>query len=386
MSRLRQEEGQAVPLVAAGLLVMLLAIAALVIDYGGALVLKHKAQAAADASALAAAWSIPDGVSAEESTATSMLAANASPGLSTTPTVTPATSAVASDSVKVSVSGTFTPTFANLVGIDSIPVSATATATVKSVLGCTGHGCDSLPWGVPDCAVNGSTVDCSQPLRASLGQRVTLKTDAGAGGKFYALKTPIVSGSACASPNNAPDYSATIQGVWGGNASCNIRTAGPASSGYSTAGCNSPGDTSVPTCVIPVKTGNIVGPTNSGLESRLSCSSSSCNGDTLSYITGGCNPATSWGHFCPVLHQSPRLVVVPIVRNLDNSAGYAGCGSGSNCNVKVIDLVYFYIDATYAQINGSTVTGTFFRSTVPPNFDLLGPYNGGSLVRVGLSR
>lgn len=386
MGRLRGEEGQVVPLVAAGVLVVLLALASLVIDYGGALVLQRKAQSAADAAALAAAWSIPDGFGAVQTTASSMLAANASPGLSSTPTVTAVTSAVPNDSVKVSVSGTYTTSFANLVGVNTFGVNASATATVKSVLGCTGHGCDSLPWGVPDCAVNGSTVDCSQPLRVSLGQRVTLKTDAGAGGKFYALKTPMVSGGACTSPNSAPDYSGTIQGIWGGNTSCNIRTTGPPSSGYSTAGCYSPDDTSVPSCVIPVKTGNIVGPTNSGLESRLSCSSSSCNGDTLSYITGGCNPTTSWGHFCPVLHQSPRLVVVPIVRNLDNSAGYAGCGSGSNCYVKVIDLVYFYIDATYSQINGSTVTGTFFRSTVPPNFDLLGPYNGGSIVRVGLSR
>lgn len=385
MRRARDDSGQVIVLAALALPVLLI-LAGFVIDYGGSLVLKRHAQASADASALAAIWSIPNGIDAERSTALAYAGQNTVPGLDPSMEVDPATSAVPGDSVSVKVSGAWTTVFAKIAGVTSIGVHATATATAQSVYGCSGHGCDVLPWGVPDCAVHGSSVDCSQPLAVSFGTRVRLKVDSGSGGKFYGLADPVEDGG-CQEAVGAGDYSRSIGGVWGddGALTCNVRATPGPSTGWSTDGCDYPDSPSVPTCVVQVKTGNMVGPTAKGLEDRLGCADDQCNGDSLSSITGGCDPATAPGAFCPVLHESPRLVTVPIVRNLDNSSGYDACSAGATCEVKVIDLAWFYIDASYDDISGGTVTGTFFRSTPPKSFDLTGPYNGGSFVRAKLT-
>jgi hypothetical protein len=324
-----------------------------------------------------------------QSGAAGMLQNNLTPGLDATPVVAPSTVNVAGDSVTVTVTGTQPTSFASIIGIGSMAVQASARATAQSVIGCGSAGCDVAPWGIPDCAVlAGGTLDCSQPFRATLGQTVTLKTDSGSSGKFYALAAPVVTGANCMSPSGAGDYSAAIIGKWAPNGmnTCNVRATGPASSGYSTAGCANVNNPSVPTCIVQVKAGNMVGPTASGLTNRLGCGASGgCNSDSLSYITGGCDPQTAFANFCSVLHDSPRLVVVPIVRNLDNTTGYEGCSGGQTCTIKVVDLVYFYVAASYADIQGSTVTGTFFRSTAPPTFGLVGPYNGGIFMRATLS-
>jgi Flp pilus assembly protein TadG len=382
----RSESGQAIVLTML-LLPALFLVAGLVIDYGSSVVLQRKAQAAADASAMAAIWNLPLGLTAMQSAGSAMFAANAT-GLTLTPTISPSTVDAQGDSVSVTVSGTRQTLFVRLIGINTVAVHASARATAQSVLGCAATGCDIVSWGIPDCASTAGGLDCSQPLQATLGQRVTLKTDSGASGKFYGLAAPVLNGSACTAASGAGDYSRAIIGKWASNGmlTCNVKAAGPASSGYSTAGCSNVNTPSLPSCVVQVKAGNMVGPTASGLTTRLGCSSSGvCNNDTLSYITGGCDPRTAYANLCSVIHDSPRLVVVPVVRNLDNTTGYNQCSSGQNCIVKVVDLVYFYIDASYADIQGNTVTGTFFRSTAPPTFGLVGPYNGGIFMRAALS-
>jgi Flp pilus assembly protein TadG len=58
-TRLRREEGQAVAMLAAGLLIFLLGVVGLVLDLGHAYTVKRKLQASADAAALAGAASLP---------------------------------------------------------------------------------------------------------------------------------------------------------------------------------------------------------------------------------------------------------------------------------------------------------------------------------------
>jgi hypothetical protein len=371
------------------LLPALLLVAGLVVDYGSGVVLERKAQAAADASAMSAIWNLPLGWPAVQSGAATMLRNNLAPGLDPTPSVAPATVNTSGDSVVVTISGAQPTSFASMIGIDSMAVHATARATAQSVVGCGATGCDVAPWGVPDCKVSSAGgLDCSQSFRATLGERVTLKTDSSTSGKFFGLAPPVLNGRNCQAAKGAGDYAHAIVGKWApaGVSTCNLRVAGAASTGYSTTGCANVDNPGAPSCIVQVKTGNMVGPTASGLTGRLGCGASGgCNDDSLSYITGGCSPQTAFANFCSVVHDSPRLVVVPIVRNLDNTTGYEGCSSGATCTVKVVDLVYFYIDATYADIRGSTVTGTFFRSTAPPSFGLVGPYDGGIFMRAALS-
>lgn len=77
--RLRREDGQVVSLLAVGLLVALLGVAAIVIDVGHAYVVKHKLQAMVDASALAAADALPSATQAQ-ATALTYVGRNADVG------------------------------------------------------------------------------------------------------------------------------------------------------------------------------------------------------------------------------------------------------------------------------------------------------------------
>src|SRR2546423_1904431 len=63
---LRRERGQVLPLMAAGLLICLLGLSALVTDIGHAYLVKRKLQATADAAALAAANTLPDAAAAAD--------------------------------------------------------------------------------------------------------------------------------------------------------------------------------------------------------------------------------------------------------------------------------------------------------------------------------
>jgi Flp pilus assembly protein TadG len=144
-ARLARDEGQVLPLLLVGLLVVLLGISALVIDVGQAYVLKRKLQATADATALAAADVLPD-VGAAGATADAFGPANKNPvaHFAVTQTVTPyclrsvaycygnpAGTAPANgqaNGVVVTEAADLSTTFARVLGLNTIHVTAKATA------------------------------------------------------------------------------------------------------------------------------------------------------------------------------------------------------------------------------------------------------------------
>lgn len=133
---LARENGQVLPLLAVGLLVVLLGISALVIDVGHAYLVKRQLQAAADSAALAGAELLPDPTGAKAEAAlygTGAGARNAqSYGVAEQiddPSCLPTLRfCFGANGIAVHESASVQTTFARLLGIDRIDVSATATA------------------------------------------------------------------------------------------------------------------------------------------------------------------------------------------------------------------------------------------------------------------
>jgi hypothetical protein len=145
MRRLARDDGQILPLLVTGLLVVLLGVAALVVDIGRAYVVKRQLQSTADAAALAAADDLPDAAKAL-ATATVFGPANKNPvpGVEVTQTArawclksqvycygNPPRSAPANgqaNGIVVQESAQVPTTFAKVFGIDTINVNAKSTA------------------------------------------------------------------------------------------------------------------------------------------------------------------------------------------------------------------------------------------------------------------
>jgi Flp pilus assembly protein TadG len=123
MKRLRDERGQAAVLTTL-FLVVLLGVTALVLDVGSWFREQRATQAAADSAALAAAQALPDSPGEANVLAAQYLAKNGGG----TSTVTFKSTFGGSDTVSVQVKRNAPGVFAKLLGIDSVDVSAKATA------------------------------------------------------------------------------------------------------------------------------------------------------------------------------------------------------------------------------------------------------------------
>jgi hypothetical protein len=121
------ERGQVLPLFAAGLATVVLGLTALVTDVGHGYVVQRRLQADADAAALTGAAELPDGAAAVAA-ARARLPAGATVAarcLRTTPACTSETPNV----LVVTETATVATTFAQVVGIDSLTVRVTSTAS-----------------------------------------------------------------------------------------------------------------------------------------------------------------------------------------------------------------------------------------------------------------
>jgi hypothetical protein len=124
----REERGQVLPLLAIGLLAVLLGAAGLAIDVGSWYQAQRRAQAVADAAALAAVQELPGSTGQARSTALSYAAKNG--GSIDQPAF--ATSAIANDTVKVVAHVTGKSYFARVFGIGDVTVRASASASAAS--------------------------------------------------------------------------------------------------------------------------------------------------------------------------------------------------------------------------------------------------------------
>jgi Flp pilus assembly protein TadG len=136
MNKLRSERGQTAVLTVM-FLAALLGMAALVLDVGSWMREQRATQAAADAAALAAAQALPDSPGQADVLAASYLGKNGGG----TATVTFTGKNTASDTVSVRVERNAPGFFAKLFGVDSVDVSAKATARAT--------GLDQARWVAP---------------------------------------------------------------------------------------------------------------------------------------------------------------------------------------------------------------------------------------------
>ena len=135
------ERGQVLPLLAAGLAVVLLGMTALVVDVGNAMSVKRQLQGTADAAALAAAADLPDG-GAAAATARSYAAGggrNAVHGADSTSAAVSvrcadgAAPCTSPDVVTVSERAVVSTAFAGIFGLESFTVHASSTAARTTV-------------------------------------------------------------------------------------------------------------------------------------------------------------------------------------------------------------------------------------------------------------
>ena len=178
----------------------------------------------------AGASQLPSGWSFGQSAAQTEFAANKQSG--DTAAYANVTVNSSNDSVRVTVSRTNPSFFANLFGITSANISASATATVLAYSKVVSTG-QVMPWGV---------MKNSWTLGSSYSLYVDNSTP-----NNGALSLNAKGGSACQSTSGAADYKNEIIGPPNGSVVCDV----------------SVGD------VLPVKTGQNTGPTSQGIDTRI---------------------------------------------------------------------------------------------------------------------
>jgi Flp pilus assembly protein TadG len=281
-----------------------LGMAGLAIDVGHWYQEKQAVQAEADAAALAGVSQLPNGWSSALSAASANFAKNAKAGDS--PTYTNTTYQTNHDSLTVSVTRQSRTFFTTIFGINSVPITAAAQATVQSYTTVTSNH-DIMPWGVMK---NSFTP----------GQPYQIYTD-NSSSNNGALSLPYVNNVNCPVPNGASPYRDEISGALN---ACPISI----------------------NEMIDVKPGQNAGPTRQGIDSRIT------NWKPLNQIVSFSDPA----HATVLDASSKQLVMIPIVEDPNGGTNWLN-GSGQ---IRVIGFAWFVITGPPGYTNnGKTVTGVF---------------------------
>lgn len=305
LCKLREESGQALVLAALAMVVVL-GMAALAIDVGMFLQERRDLQNAADAAALAGAVDLPGSPASAIADATTWAGQNGI-GPGELDGVTVSTTYVTDDTITVKVKRDVPWFFARVLGRGSDTISADATARIgsPSVI------FEAMPWSLKESAKAGVTY----------GVEVTLKYSAGTtGGGDYGIMALGGTGKSIYEENveNGADVILDTQ--------------------------------------IPTEPGNAVGPTESGLDARLSMCSAACDTfDEVFVLVDGvwhftsseCNP------FKPEGALSTRVALIPVISDPDAGREYVTvtdfalvfltnavtdniCPTGNSCDVKAI--------------------------------------------------
>lgn len=307
------ERGQVVIIVAL-LLVSLLGMTALVVDVGSIYEERRQTQTVADAAALAGAQDLPE--FPEQAIQTAIAYADLNGVAISEDNIQIYETYVPYDTITVTPTDVNAPLFfARVLGVDSVKVGATATATVNNPLSTTGL----MPWTIPVEPYEGSIIS----------------------GAIYALKLG-------AGPLEEPEEEIPIPPgqVWGQFQG--MAFDGPGAAEYR--------DNIINGCEqwveigqwYPTQTGNVAGPTRQGISTRIAGDSNTFHppdSEIIGVDTNGKFYVMNWG--------CPRVVVIPLIREMVNPSQ----------DVEVIDFAIFFIeelkwnDPVYG--NGPTVLGRF---------------------------
>lgn len=280
----RNERGQATVLFAISA-VALLSMGALSLDAGRAYVTVQQLKTAADAAALSGGQALPSNPS--QATLDAQQTAEANGVKASDITVSYSQS---NQVITVTTTGTVPYYFAPLFGVRAGTFSQTSVVQVGAITQQQG----AVPLGV-------------YQQNFVYGQTYTLKAGAGGGseGNYGALNLQSSEGG----DNGASQYETNLESGFP-----QILTVGEK---------------------IPTETGNMVGPTDTGLSTRLS--------------------EDSTGNYQTALPTSPRMLYLPIISQ---------SGPGTSCDVTILGFAAFYLES----VNQGTVTGEFLNLVVDGQF------------------
>jgi Flp pilus assembly protein TadG len=314
------ERGQVVVFAVVGML-SLLGMSALVIDVGYGFLVKRRAQAAADASALAAAQALPNDTSTARSLSDNYAAQNFSGAVGVNFSSTYTTN----DTANTTASATLPTVFANVLGISNFTAGAKATAVIASY---SGYSQNVAPW-----------VTDKQSIK--FGQIVTFKVAPGSqasSGNFGGVDLPVKE-SGCSMGNGTSDYTALIENS---EHSCLVEA----------------GDQ------LPVEPGNKGQNTGNSLQNR-GAQTNFDPSSILQPLPGGGQQITSPTH--------PNVIVIPIIQSFHQ---------GSSKPFNVTGLAWFIITSystdtvTGEFVRSSAKGGAICPTPSNPNAGCpAGPYN-----------
>jgi hypothetical protein len=300
MNAARNERGQAIVLTVLAL-VVLLGMAALVLDVGAWFHEKRHLQATADAAALAGAQALPERPS--DATTLALQYAGKNGGGVTAADITISTSKYGNDTIRVNSHKTDAGMFSRLLGITSVNVKASATATRGSY---TGWAKGLAPW----------VIDKQSVL---FGQVITFKVTSGdqaSSGNFGGVDLPVKE-KGCSYGAGGNDYYDLIALR---AHSCLVQVSEQ----------------------LPVEPGNKAA-TGTAVKDR----GAKQNFDPYSLLTTYANGSTEITNY-----DSPNVIVIPII---------SAFHQGSSAPFNVTGFAWFIITSYTAK----EVTGMFVRSGAP---------------------
>lgn len=332
-----RERGQVVVL-SALLLPILLGMTGMAVDVGAYANQRRQLQNSADSIALAAAQELPDEGAAR---AKADEWATKNDVLLTDMTVIVSGGNVAPQ-VRVSVEENHRFSFVKILGIDNKDVNATATAAKVSFGGSNGI----VPW-----AVTQDTVDTA--LAMGDGVQITLKYDTTGGnlGNFGAMR---IDGPGSSVYNTSVKYGSTTYACAETAVNC---VTGACPGTYPATCAETSPECDGPDC--SPQTGNVIGPTRTGVDFRLGYTMPECDTFTETFGTpdaGGiydlnptCNPWTEGPGKCDSNTDicSRRVIIIPVVDSFGNGQssvtiqrfalvyleGYEGTCTGNSCDI-----------------------------------------------------
>lgn len=298
--RAREERGQALILCVAAV-GALIAMVGFAVDVAAAYHMQRRAQAAADASAMAAAQYLPNNTGTATDASRAVKAINLSTGTMTEQYLATYTG---NDTVLATARASSGNVFVKVLGFSGFDVSASAKAIAGSYAGWAGN---IAPWITDRTNVN-------------WGTSIQFKTDQAGNGNFGGLILPLQE-SGCGPGTGGNDYRAAINNT---EHSCLVEV----------------GD------VLDSKTGNLAGPTQHGLQERV------VNGQHASspFDPYSILQATSDGYALTTYNHA-NLVVIPVTDSIGNG----------RASFTVVGFAWFII----TSYTNKTVNGMFIGSQAP---------------------
>lgn len=326
------------------LLPLLVGMTGMAIDVGSYASERRTLQNAADAIALAAAQELPDSA-AVTATANSYAANN---GIDLTNMTLAITGGSTAPKVTVTLNDGHEFVFMSIFGVDDKDVGARAAAVKVSY----GGGAGIVPWSVTQATVDSTTS----------GDIVTMKYDAtGANvGNFGAIR---IDGPGAQTYNSSVKYGSTTVACAESAPNC---TAGACPGTYPAVCSETAPECDGPDCT--PETGNLIGPTRTGVDFRINNTMASCdtfnevftapNADGVYQLVNGCNPYIDGPGKCATTTSicSRRVIIIPVVDSF-------GSGASDPATIQRFAILFLEgYDSGKCQGNECEIKGRFVKA------------------------